>query len=977
MDGAKAIECPQCHQSSAEGSIRCSSCGSLLGGSDVTITNAGIETNWSRATRVESGEISGGAILLVGSVIGDRYELVKLLGEGGMGAVYKALDRELDRVVALKVIRSELAGHPTALQRFKQELILARKVTHRNVVRIFDLGVAQGMRFITMEFVEGRDLSSLLEERQKLPPEEAVRILRQVCSALEIAHQEGVVHRDLKPQNIMVEDNGRACVMDFGLARSMETTGLTQVGAIMGTPAYMSPEQAKGVPADERSDLFSLGIIAYQMLTGKIPFKADTVLASMLLRTQGPPTPPIELEPSLPKGLNDIVLKMLAIDRGARYQTAAELNKDLNDWQEGVLAKQIVTPAMRMMAPSETGKWIRISLASTALLAAAVWGGIELFQKPAAPPTPKTVIIADFNNHTGDTVFSGTMESTLKLALEGASFISAYDRTRMRELGVPSVSGPLDAVKAQAIAASQGLNVVVTGSLDRHGSDYQLSVRALQTVTGKVIAERDETAAGKDQVLFAVTKLGTAIRKALGDSTSESEQRLSMETLSASSLEAVHEYSAGLDMLSAGKFLDAQQHLSKAVDLDPNFGMAYTITASAARNLGHFKEAVQDMKEALKHIDRMTERERYRTRGYTYLLSGDYQKCVDEYSALLEKYPADTGAYTNVAVCLVHLHDIAKAQEYARRAVSILPKRAIYHANLAGSLVYAGDFPGAAKEAAEAAKLGYVNGYLLEAWASLGDERIDQATEAYHNLEKKLPSDAATGLADLAAYQGRYSEAAEMLEKGAVADLGGRAPDNDAAATKYWMLARVQLARGEKAAALTAARKATDLSNAFQTRYVAGEVYAQLGEEEKARALSKGLAAETQLEPQVYAKLIDGEIALKEGDSAAAQRFTEANNMLDTWLGRFGLGRAYLAAGKFVEADSEFDRCIKRRGEALWLFLDLSTYGYFPPVYYFQGRAREGMKTAGFADSYRKYINIRGQAGEDLLVQDAKKRAGA
>jgi tetratricopeptide (TPR) repeat protein len=191
------------------------------------------------------------------------------------------------------------------------------------------------------------------------------------------------------------------------------------------------------------------------------------------------------------------------------------------------------------------------------------------------------------------------------------------------------------------------------------------------------------------------------------------------------------------------------------------------------------------------------------------------------------------------------------------------------------------------------------------------------------------------------------------------------------------MLARVQLMRGQKAAAVAAAQKATDLSKAFQTRYVAGEVYAQLGEEPKARELSTALAAETQLEPQVYAKLIEGETALKKGDSAAAvQRFTEANNMLDTWLGRFGLGRAYLAAAKFVEADSEFDRCIKRRGEALWLFLDLSTYGYFPPVYYYQGRAREGMQTAGFADSFRKYINIRGKAGEDPLLGDAKKRAG-
>ena len=190
-----------------------------------------------------------------------------------------------------------------------------------------------------MEFVEGQDLSTLLDERHKYTPEETVKILRQVCAALEAAHSEGVVHRDLKPQNIMIGEGGRVCVMDFGLARSMEAGGLTQAGAVMGTPAYMSPEQAKGMPADERSDLFSLGIIAYLMLTGEIPFKADSALASMLLRTQGPPTPSIQLNPAIPQALSDVVQKSLAVDPKDRYQSATELAKDLYDWQEGTLAE--------------------------------------------------------------------------------------------------------------------------------------------------------------------------------------------------------------------------------------------------------------------------------------------------------------------------------------------------------------------------------------------------------------------------------------------------------------------------------------------------------------------------------------------------------------------------------------------------------------------------------------------------------------
>jgi len=373
----------------------------------------------------------------------------------------------------------------------------------------------------------------------------------------------------------------------------------------------------------------------------------------------------------------------------------------------------------------------------------------------------------------------------------------------------------------------------------------------------------------------------------------------------------------------------------------------------------------------------MTERERYRTRAYLYFLTGDHQKCVEEYSALLERYPADTGAYTNIAVCLIHLHNVPKALELARKAVTILPKRAVYHSNLAMDLTYSGDFAEAAKEAAETVKLGYVNGgYLIEAFISLAQGQPAQAAEAYHNLEKTKPSDAATGLADLAVYEGRYSEAVKILEKGIEDDLGGQKPDKDAAATKYWMLAHVQVLRKEKAPALAAAKLALENSKEFQTRLVAGQVYAALGEEAKARELATGLANELPTAPQAYAKLIEGEIALKSGDGRQAVKiFTEANRLLDTWMGRFDLGLAYLAIESYPDADSEFDRCIKRRGEAVSMFLDLSTYGYFPPVYYYQGRAREGMKTAGYTDSYKKYLSIRGQAGEDPLLAEVKRRA--
>src|SRR5271166_1450733 len=265
-----------------------------------------------------------GTALTEGAVVAERYDILKILGEGGMGTVYKARDRELDRIVALKVIRPELAGKPEILRRFKQELILACQVTHRNVIRIFDLGIDDELKFITMDFVEGQDLKSVLTEKGKFSANEACDVIRQVCLGLEAAHNEGVVHRDLKPQNIMLDTQGRVYLMDFGLARSMELVGMTRTGALLGTPAYMSPEQAKGEKVDARTDLFSLGVIFYELLTGVLPYRADSMMATLIKRSKEPPVPPIQLEPSLPPAINECIMKCLQIKLDRRYQTAGE-----------------------------------------------------------------------------------------------------------------------------------------------------------------------------------------------------------------------------------------------------------------------------------------------------------------------------------------------------------------------------------------------------------------------------------------------------------------------------------------------------------------------------------------------------------------------------------------------------------------------------------------------------------------------------
>jgi len=347
---------------------------------------------------------------------------------------------------------------------------------------------------------------------------------------------------------------------------------------------------------------------------------------------------------------------------------------------------------------------------------------------------------------------------------------------------------------------------------------------------------------------------------------------------------------------------------------------------------------------------------------------------------VVSRYPADNIGHNNLALCYSHLRSLTKASEEARKAVENQPKAAGWRVNLSLFSCYAGSFPSCEVEARKLQELNpnFEYGYLALAFSQLGQGQLSQAAATYQKLESISPlgaSWAASGLADLALYEGRFADAARILERGLAGDQNAK--NLDAAADKFAALAYVQLCMQHKRPALEAAEKALASSHSVKIRFLAARIFVEAGETAKAQTLAAGLASELSAEPQAYAKIIEGESALKAGDARQAIKpITEANNLLDTWIGRFDLGRAYLEAGGFAEADSEFDRCLKRRGETLALFLDEApTYGYFPPVYYYQGRVREGLKSADFAEPYRSYLSLRGQAGEDPLLPEIRRRA--
>ena len=942
---------------------------STTGGTLATTTDAAID-HATGNVRPMAGP------LRIGQTFGTRYHISKLLGMGGMGAVYQAWDSELGVTVALKVIRADKgSGVSSDLERqFKNELLLARQVTHKHVVRIHDLGEINGIKYITMPYVQGKNLSKVLRQDGKLPLARALRLARQVANGLQAAHEAGVVHRDLKPANIMISGTGdeeQALIMDFGISAS---TSEAETGDIVGTLEYMAPEQGEGRAVDGRADIYAFGLILYEMLLGPRRGTATTPhdrLTEMRRRfEQGVPSLRT-VDASIPDPLDSLIRRCLERDPAARFATSTELVAALAALDD---AGELIPIHARIS---------KRTMAAAAVLVVVLLGGMYFVGRRLAPPPPAAhepvlVVIADFQNGTGDPTFDGTLEPMLKLVLEGAGFISAYDRSGIqRSLGVRPPE-QLDERAALELAVKQGVGVVLSGSLDRQGSGYGVSVKATQAVTGTVITSGISRASNKDQVLSVATKLATAVREALGDDTSDAAQRFAMETLSATSLDVVRDYAAAMEAMSNGRFEEALGHFSKAVDRDPTFGLAYAGMAGASANLGRPQDAEKYINEAISHLDGMTERERYRTRGLSFGLRGDSQQCVKEYGDLVVRYAADVSARNNLALCLTFLRNMPRAVDEMRQVVKILPNRALYRVNLALYADYSSDFTAAEEEIRAMPEPG-LSGLLALAFAQVGQGQLPEATETFQAIGKVDAlgaSFAASGLGDLALYEGRLSDAVRILEQGAAADLTSKNPDR--AAAKFASLAHTHVVRGQKGPAVAAAQRALANSQAVKIRFLAARVFVEAGEIARARPLIAALASELRAEPQAYAKILEGAIALRDENlSQAIKVLIEANGLLDTWIGHFDLGRAYLEAGAFTQADSEFDRCIKRRGEALSLFLDQEpTYGYLPPVYYYQGRVREGLKNARFADSYRTYLEIRGRSKEDPLLPEVRRRAG-
>src|SRR2546425_4203842 len=681
------MQCPVCQADNPSPAATCEKCNTPFPLSDATIppTEYGQAAGWSAAVTLRPpSEAAAKGQVEPGSVLGERYEILQLLGQGGMGAVYKARDIELERTVAVKVIRPDLASHPEILRRFKQELILAREVTHRNVIRIFDLGQASGVRYITMEYVEGRDLRALLHEKKKLTPEEAVPIFLQIAAALEAAHHAGVVHRDLKPQNVMVDKEGRVYVMDFGVARSLETPGMTQTGALMGTPEYMSPEQAKGLKVDARSDLFSLGIIFYEMLSGVSPFEADTAMATMFKRTRERAVPLAEAWSGVPVFLSDIVAKCLEIDPEQRYPSARAIIEDLEKWKSGRV-RSAMNPAARWLkyAPRQQ-KWLAAGIAACLVLGAAYAFRDKLplrFSiKPAVAVQPVSLAILPFHNASTDVTMDWlgpSLAEMLRTDVGQSASLRTVSSDRLhqilKDLRIPE-NADFDPDTLKRLAEFSSADTLVWGRYVKLGEQIRIDATLLDLKHERSMPLKSEASSEK-QLLQSVARLAQEIQQNLALPTDVlKELRSKSFRPSSDSVEALHNYNEGMELARQGNHLEAAKRFEASIQADPEFALAYSKLGQTYSNLRNDDKAEQFSRKAVDLSEKLPPQERYLIQANYAQVSNDNRKAIESYENLEKVSPDDVDVHFHLGGLYEATVAYDKARVELAKVLAIDPK---------------------------------------------------------------------------------------------------------------------------------------------------------------------------------------------------------------------------------------------------------------------------------------------------------------